>query len=91
MCREGTGNASKLWEGLCPTASGRRPSVQVTDPPYKLVERKKGSGLSPFCSLERLPDLPKVTRWHPGLQPGLCDCVQGQSSLDIILQLGQDL
>lgn len=65
MCRESTGNTSKLWAGLCPTASGRRPSVQVTDPPYKLVERKKGSGPSPCCSLERLPDLPKVTRWHP--------------------------
>lgn len=65
MWREGTGNTSKPWEGVCPTASGRRPSVQVTDPPYKLMERKNGSGPSLFCSLERLPDLPEVTRWHP--------------------------
>lgn len=64
MWGEGTGNTSKLWEGLCPTACGRRPSVQVTDPPYKLTERKKGSGPSLFCSLERLPDLLEVTRWH---------------------------
>lgn len=92
--REGVGSTSRLWEGLCPTASGRRPPAQVTDTPCDLMERNRVATLlsaaegSLLWREVRCPGQ-TVCLMETGLNPGLSDYVPVSPSPAIILQPGQ--